>query len=192
MKRNGPIKRREAGFTLVEMLVAVLLFGIIASIAAALTMSATRSFAKTDGVLASLSNMEGARAVLAADLGQAAKRPSLAADGKRMPAFMLTPEGFVLVRRGVGGVLPNVEKVAWGFDGESLLRQTFPSIDGSPPGPAVVMLPGIKAIRIRVGGPNGWQDHWAPQRPEDLPRAVEITLIRADGVPVTMKFLVAA
>lgn len=183
---------RAAGFTLVEMLVAVLLFGLIASIAAALTMSATRSFARTDGVLASISNLEGTRAVLAADLGQAARRPSLAADGSRMPAFLLTPEGFVLVRRGVGGVLPNVEKVAWGFDGESLLRQTFPAIDGSPPNPPVVLLPGIKAIRIRVAGPQGWQDEWKPQRAEDLPRAVEITLIRADGLPITMKFLVAA
>jgi general secretion pathway protein J len=184
--------RPQAGFTLVEMLVALLLFGIIASIATALTIGATRSFAATDGLLASISNLEGTRAVLAADLGQAAKRPSLAADGKRMPAFTLTPEGFVLVRHGVGGVLPNVEKVAWGFDGESLLRQTFPAIDGAPPGEAVVMLPGIKAIRIRVAGADGWQDQWAPQRAEDLPRAVEITLIRADGLPVTLKFLVAA
>lgn len=182
----------ESGFTLVEMLVAVLLFGIIASVAAALTMSATRSFAATDTLLASLANTEGTRAVLAADLGQGAKRPSLAVDGKRMPAFMLMPEGFVLVRRGVGGVLPNVEKVAWGFDGNNLLRQTFPAIDGSPPGQAVVMLRDIKAIRIRVAGPQGWQEGWAPQRPEDLPRAVEITLIRADGLPVTLKFLVAA
>lgn len=189
---DGRIPHREAGFTLVEMLVAVLLFGLIASIAAALTMSATRSFARTDGVLASISNVEGARAVLAADLGQAAKRPSLAADGSRMPAFLLTPEGFVLVRRGVGGVLPNVEKVAWGFDGESLLRQSFPSIDGAPPGPPVVMLPGLKAIHIRVAGSQGWQDEWKPERAEDLPRAVEITLVRADGLPITMKFLVAA
>ena len=182
----------ESGFTLVEMLVAVLLFGIVASVATALTVSATRSFAATDGALSSLSNLEGTRAVLAADLGQAAKRPSLAADGSRMPAFLLTPEGFVLVRRGVGGVLPNVEKIAWGFDGERLLRQPFPAIDGAPPGPAVVMLPGVKAIRIRVAGQQGWQESWAPLRPDDLPRAVEITLVRADGLPVTMKFLVAA
>lgn len=192
MRPAAETRPQEAGFTLVEMLVAVLLFSIIATVAAALTMSATRSFAATDTALSAISNLEGTRAVLAADLGQAAKRPSLAADGKRMPAFFLTPEGFVLVRRGVGGVLPNVEKVAWGFDGDKLLRQTFPAIDGSPPGEAVVMLPGIKAIRIRVAGPQGWQDGWAPGHAEELPRAVEITLIRADGLPVVMKFLVAA
>lgn len=187
-----PSRCRQAGFTLVEMLVAVMLFGIVASVATALVISATRSFAATDSALASLSNLEGTRSVLAADLGQAAQRPSLAADGSRMPAFLQTAEGFVLVRRGVGGVLPTVEKVAWGFDGDSLLRQTFPAIDSAPPGPAVVMLPHVKAIRIRVAGPLGWQDKWAPGRAEDLPRAVEITLIRADGRPVTLKFLVAA
>ncbi|MCG2842733.1 prepilin-type N-terminal cleavage/methylation domain-containing protein [Sandaracinobacter sp. RS1-74] len=183
---------RSAGFTLVEMLVAVLLFGLIASIATTLTIGATRSFAATDGLLSALSNLEGTRAVLAADLGQAARRPSLAADGKPMPAFLLLPEGFVLVRRGVGGTLPNVEKVAWGFDGERLLRQSFPAIDGAQPGPATVMLPGVSAIRIRVASASGWQDHWQPSRPEDLPQAVEITLVRADGLPVVLKFLVAA
>jgi general secretion pathway protein J len=184
--------RVRNGFTLVEMLVALMLFGIIATVATALTVGATRSFAATETALASVTSIEGARAVLAADLGQAAQRPSLAADGRPMPAFVLTPDGFVLVRRGLSGALPNVEKVAWGFDGQSLLRQTFPSIDTALPGRATVMVAGVSAIRLRVAGPQGWQPGWAPQKPEDLPRAVEITLVRADGVPIVMKFLVAA
>ncbi len=182
----------EHGFTLVEMLVTLLLFGIIASVATTLTASATRSFAATDSALAGVSQLEGARAVLAADLGQAAQRPSMAADGKPMPAFLLTADGFVLVRRGLAGALPNVEKVAWGFDGTALMRQTFPAIDLAGPGQAILMVPGVKAVRLRVAGPQGWQDSWRPENPEDLPRAVEITLVRADGRPVTMKFLVAA
>jgi len=182
----------EKGFTLVEMLVTLLLFGIIATVATTLTASATRSFAATDTALAGVTQLEGARAVLAADLGQAAQRPSMAADGKPMPAFLLTPDGFVLVRRGLSGALPNVEKVAWGFDGQGLMRQTFPAIDFAGPGEAMLMVPGVKAVRLRVAGPQGWQDSWKPDRPEELPRAVELTLIRQDGRPVTMKFLVAA
>ncbi|MGQ5702424.1 type II secretion system protein GspJ [Sandaracinobacteroides sp. A072] len=190
--RTAGASRGEAGFTLVEMLVAILLFGIIASVATALTTGATRSFAATEGALANISNIDMARTLLAADLGQAARRPSLAADGRPMPAFTLLPEGFVLVRRGVAGTLPQVEKLAWGFDGARLLRQPFPAIDGAEPGEAVVILPAVRGIRLRVAGDNGWQDVWAPARPEDLPRAVEITLIGMDGVPVVMKFLVAA
>lgn len=182
----------QKGFTLVEMLVALLLFGIIAAVATGLTAGATRSFAATEGALTSLTNLETARAVLAADLGQAARRPSLAADGRPLAAFTLTPDGFVLVRRGVAGVLPSVEKVAWGCNGEALLRQTFPSIDGALPGPAVVIVPGVTSVKLRVAGPDGWQDSWTPGRIEDLPRAVEMTLVRRDGIPVTMKFLVGA
>lgn len=190
--RRSPAGRFTRGFTLVEVLVAVLLFGLIASIAAALTASSTRSFARTDSALAALANLEDARRLLASDLGQAARRPNLAADGTPSPAFLMLPEGFVMVRRGVSGTLPSVEKLAWGFDGGRLMRQSFPAIDGSPPGEAVVVVPQVKAVRIRVAGPKGWVDSWTPSRPEELPRAVELTLVRADGVPIVMKFLVAS
>ncbi|WP_199554805.1 type II secretion system protein GspJ [Sandaracinobacteroides hominis] len=183
--------RAQLGFTLVEMLVSLLIFGIIATVATALTMGATRSFAATDTALASLSNLEATRAVLAADLGQAAQRPSLAADGAPMPAFVLTPDGFVFVRRREG-TLPALEKVSWGLVDGQLVRQPFPTIDRSPPGQPVAMIEGISAIRLRVATEQGWQDGWQPQDPEDLPRAVEMTLLRADGVPIILKFLVAA
>ncbi len=183
---------RESGFTLVEMLVAVLLFGIIASVATALTASATRSFASTDTALAAVQDIEAARAVMAADFGQASARPSLAADGRVMPAFLLLPEGFVLVRRRPGDALPGIEKVAWGLADGSWSRQPFPAVDGAGPGDAVAMVPGVAGVRLRVAGADGWQDQWRPSRPEALPRAVEVTLLRHNGMAVVMKFLVAA
>lgn len=186
---NSP--RSASGFTLVEMLVSLLIFGIIATVATALTMGATRSFAATDTALAALSGMESTRAVLAADLGQAARRPSLAADGAPMPAFTLTPDGFVLVRQRAG-TLPQIEKVSWGLVDGQLVRQPFPAIDLSPPGQPVAMLTGLSGIRLRIATDQGWRESWQPQDPEDLPRAVEMTLLRTDGVPVVLKFLVAA
>jgi general secretion pathway protein J len=190
--RTRQASPREAGFTLVEMLVALALFGIIVSVATALTAGATRSFAASETALSGLTDLETARGLLAADLGQAAQRPSLAPDGKPMRAFTLTPDGFVIVRRGVGGVLPRVEKVAWGCNGEALLRQRFLAIDSGAPGEPVTIVPGVTAVRLRVAGEAGWQTSWEPTELEALPRAVEITLVRANGPEVTMKFLVAA
>ena len=180
------------GFTLVEMLVSLLIFSIIATIATAMTTGATRSFAATSSALSSLAELDRTRSVLAADLGQAAQRPSLAADGKPLPAFTLTPDGFVLVRTRGGDVLPGIEKVAWGLVDGQWLRQPFPAIDLATPGEPVVMLSGVETVRIRVADRGGWRDDWNPSAPDELPRAVELTLQRQGAPPVTLKFLVAA
>lgn len=192
MSSSPPGRPGERGFTLVEMLVSLLIFGLIAAIATALTTGATRSFAASSGALATVSDLETLRAVLSADLGQAARRPSLAPDGNPMAAFTLTPQGFVLVRYRPGGVAPEIEKVAWGLEDGRLLRQPFASIDGGAPGNAVEMASGVAAVRLRVADERGWRDGWNPPTPEALPRALELTLVPASGMPVIMKFLVAS
>ena len=183
---------RQSGFTLVEMLVALLLFGIIASVATALVTTASRSFVRSEQSLADIGSLEAARSALASDLGQAAPRPTMAADGGLLPAFVLMPEGFVLVRRGLSHQIPAIEKVAWGFDGHRLLRQTFPALDGAPPGRAIVMVNDVAGINLRVADDRGWQTHWKPEQPDSLPRALELTLQRTHGPAVTMRFLVGA
>lgn len=184
--------RREQGFTLVEMLVALMLFSVIAGAATLLAFTATRSFAISDGRLAGADALNRTRALLTADLAQAAARPTVADTGALLPAFWTGPEGFVAVRRGVNGVAPSVQKIAWGFDGRRLLRQSWPTLDGSAPENPVVMLDGLQSVRLRVATAAGWQDRWQPQRYDELPLALELTIVRADGVPVVMKFLVAA
>lgn len=182
----------DAGFTLVEMLVSLLIFGIIAGIATAMATGATRSFAASQGALGAVTALDDTRTILAADLGQAARRPSLAADGRPMPAFTLTADGFVLTRHRAEGALPAIEKIAWGHSDGRLLRQPFPAIDGASPGEATVMADGLAGARFRVMTDQGWSESWAPTDPAELPRAVEITLVRRDGVPVVMKLLVGA
>jgi general secretion pathway protein J len=172
------------------MLVSLLIFGIIASIATAMATGATRSFAASQGALGTVTALDDTRTILAADLGQAARRPSLAADGKPMPAFVLTADGFVLTRFRGEGALPAIEKVAWGYEDGRLLRQPFTAIDGAPPREAMVMAEGLAGARFRAFTANGWSDSWAPADPADLPRAVEVTLLRRDGIPVVLKLLV--
>lgn len=184
--------RAEAGFTLVEMLVALAVFAIVSAVGLALAASALGATARAGTAFETVADLERMRRALASDLGQAAPRVSLGADGRPLPAFLLTPEGFVLVRRGVSGLLPSVQKVAWGFDGRRILRQTWPRVDGAEPGPPVVMLEGISAVRLRVAGDQGWQEGWQPDSPEALPRALELVLVRADGRALVLKFLVAA
>lgn len=182
----------QRGFTLVEMLVALAIFGIVSMVGVALASGALGATARSEAALARTDALERARLALAADLGQAVPRVSLSADGRPLPAFTLTEEGFVLVRRGARGLVSPVQKIAWGFDGGRLLRQTWPRVDGAAPGPATVMMEGISAVSLRVRDEEGWQAGWAPGTPEALPRALELTLVPAAGPPLVLKFLVAA
>ncbi len=190
--RRGPAAAGEHGFTLVEMLVALAIFGIVAAVGVALAGSALGAVARSEAMLGEASAIERTRIALAADLGQAAPRVSLGSGQDPLPAFLLGPEGFVLVRRGARGLSPAVQKIAWGFDGSRLMRQTFTRVDGGAPGPAEVMLEGVREVRIRVAGEAGWVDAWLPAQPEALPRALELTLVTDRGAPLVLRFLVAA
>lgn len=181
----------EQGFTLIELLVAFALFSGLAVAATLLSGSALSTFARSETALASSDALVRARSLMAADLGQAAPRISRDPEGAKIQAFTLTPTGFVLVRRGVSGLVPPLQKIAWGHDGERLLRQSWPSIDGALPGPATPLLTGIREVRFRVDAGQGFVDQWLPPEPQALPRAVELTLIPEAGAPIVMLFLVA-
>lgn len=180
------------GFTLVELLVAMAIMGLLSTAAAMLISGASKSYVTSEQALAQVSGLEAAYALLAADLGQALNRPSIAPDGKLQPAFTMTPEGFLLVRGGVVGQLPSVQKIAWGFDGHALVRQSFTAIDGGEPGATTVVLPNVSGLQVRVADEKGWRDNWPMNRIEELPLAVELTLLQPRRPALVMKFLVAA
>lgn len=192
---TAPALRRRIdgaeGFTLVEVLVAFLLLAVVATVITLLSGSGVQAFARTETALGALGSLERTRALLASDLGQAAPRLSIGQSGERLQAFTLTPSGFVMVRRGVTGLSPEVQKIAWGHDGTHLLRQSWPAVDGTAPGPETVMLSGIRELRIRVDAGQGFTDRWDPREPQALPRAVELTLVPEGRDPVTLLFLVA-
>ncbi|MCS6987420.1 MAG: GspJ family type II secretion system protein [Sphingomonadaceae bacterium] len=192
MSASPPPPARQAGFTLVELLVAFALFAGLALAVVLLSRSALSTFAAGERALASAQAVERARMLMAADLGQAAARLHLDPEGRLLQAFTLTPSGFVLVRRGVRGLDPPVQRIAWGHDGQTWRRQAWPAVDGALPDRPVVVLPGIREVRLRVDAGQGFVEAWRPPSPEALPRALELTLVPAEGAPLRLLFLVAA
>ena len=186
----------EAGFTLIEMLVALAVFALIAGGALALLRISV------DAELGARRRTEAMAAerrflsVWTADLAQAAPRPARDEAGSSHAAFEVG--GAVLlrfVRSGWsnvdGAARPSLQKVEWRWDGKALVRSGYPFPDGAAPDPPSMMLPlaAAPALRFRTGD-GVWRDRWEPQREGELPVAVELLLPQAGGEPLRVVSLV--
>jgi general secretion pathway protein J len=172
---------KQAGFTLIELMVGLLIFGLMASAGTALLAGSVEAGSRarqlTDGA-ASLTRLQ---ALLAADCAQAAPRPWRDAEGRPHPAFSMA-DGAVLtlVRRGwtnsSAAPRASLQRVRWAIEGDRLVRRAAPMVDGTEAGPAAVLLDGVTAARLRIHDGRSWSDSWPATVPGALPRAVELTL----------------
>ena len=136
--------RREAGFTLVEVMAAILVFALISAISVGLLTTALRSKETSEAVMADLAAVQRIQALLTEDVGQMVMRPVRDEDGLTDPRlFALDVQGadplnparegepreiLVLTRTGwanPGGLQPRsgLQRVAWIYDGERLWRE---------------------------------------------------------------------
>lgn len=186
----------EAGFTLIEMLVALAVFALIAGGGLALLRFGV------DAELAARRKTEAMAAerrflsVWTADLAQAAPRPARDEAGAGHPAF--EAGGAVMVRfvrsgwsNVDGAARPSLQKVEWRWDGRALVRSGYPFPDGAAPDPPSAMLPLSSAPTLRFRDRDGiWRARWEPQREAELPVAIELLLPQAGGEPLRVVSLV--
>ena len=146
---------RDAGFTLVELLIAILLFALLSAAAAALLSFAVDARGRTGERLDTLAAVTRTRALLTADLGQAAARPWRDDRGTLRPA-LVGREGdalLTLVRRGWrndgGAARASLQRVEYRLLEGRLERRSWTMIDGAAPKSEVVMLSGVRRMRLR-------------------------------------------
>lgn len=201
MKReNGfNLLRRSAvdGFTLIEMMIALLIFALLAAAGVSLLSFGVRAQAlagrKLDDV-AVLLRLDG---VLVADLAQAVPRYVRDESGAARPGFV-GGNGSTLLRLVRGGwdnvdAAPraSVQKVDYVLSENGTIdRIAYPMLDGASPLPAATMLTRVTAVSLRYRLAGAWADRWqtAPEAP--LPDAVEMTITRTDGTVFRELFLV--
>lgn len=189
-----------AGFTLVELLVALFIFAILSAAATALLAFGIDASARTAERLDGLAAVTRSRSLLTTDLGQAAPRMWRNEAGARVAAFegngTADASGMVLrmVRRGWrndGGALrSSLQRVEYRLSGDRLERISWPLVDGTTANPPAVLMTGVSGLRLRFHNAGEWADRWAPDKPDALPDAVEITLASAATPELRQLFLV--
>lgn len=188
---------REEGFTLVELLVALLIFAMLSAAGVALLSQSARTGEAVERRLDRMADLRRARALLSADLAQAAPRPHRDEGGAALPAFRGNSSFLSLVRRGreteETARHPSLARIDYHIADGALIRTAYPMVDGSEPRGAARLIDGIvrHALRYRDRR-GGWRTRWDPARADELPVAVELVIEREAGGAIRQLFLIGA
>ena len=177
------LRRSEQGFTLVEVMVALLVFGMLAAAGVAILSFSIRAQAGTGARLDDISALNRAVSLLSGDLGQAVDRPARDQAGTMRPAFTGEADGRLsLVRGGWTNVdaapRASIQKVEWRVQQGVLVRQAYPMVDGAAPLPPVALIDRVTRVVARYRYRGAWSDRWDGTAGASLPDAVELGIER--------------
>lgn len=185
------------GFTLVEMLIALALFAVIAVGALGLLRFSVDAELAGRRTTDSIAAQRRFLSVWTADLAQAVPRPARDQSGTPHNAFEAGRDGVLIrmTRSGWdnvdGAPRPSLQKVEYRVTTSALVRAGYPFPDGAAPEAGAEMLPltGAPSVRFRSKDGN-WHDRWEPQLTTELPVAVELLLPQTGRPPLRIVSLV--
>ncbi len=192
----------EKGFTLVELLVSLLIFGMLSAAGVALLTFSVRAQDLADERLDQLAGLRRFGAIVTSDLAQAAPRISRDEAGAMRAAFdggsgEAGGASLSLVRRGWenldGAPRPSLQKVEYRIVEGRLERVPHRYLDGAVEMDAVPLIEGVRSLRLRYRDRKGeWRERWDPERIDELPTALEMVIeIEGSGM-IRQLFLVGA
>ena len=181
---------RPRGFTLLELLVAIGLFSVLAVLVWGSLDGLARGSTQLDQATQRLAEVQRGLDLLVRDLRQAMPRPVRDGSGRVLPALAGARNGLELTRGGHGNALAlprsTLERAAWRSNGQRLERLHWPVLDRVASSLPRVdpLLEGVASLELRYRDADGREhDQWPPARSGDaavLPRAVELRLRLAD------------
>lgn len=192
MTRAGPLHSKYQGFTLVEMLVALAIFAMLSAAGVMLLRASIDTQVAISAKLGESGGINRLRAMLTRELATAQPRLSRDESGSLRAAFVGSGQSISFVH-GSGGEAggPLIGRVSYALDNGALVRRASDRIDGGAEGEAATILREVTALNWRFRTRDGsWIDAWAADDAARLPLAVELTVARRGGAPLTMRFLV--
>lgn len=198
--------RRQAGFTLLELLVALSIFALLAAMAYGGLNTVLKTRRATDAQAERLTRLQQTFFWLERDIVQAIDRPVRDEFGDPQPAMIGVTLGDLrlqLTRNGwrnpIGRPRSDLQRVAWGLQDDRLMRYYWSVLDRAQDSKplATEMLDGVDRLELRFLDQAGkWGEVWpAVNRgvtsSDPLPRAVEVTLETEREGRITRLFEVA-
>ncbi|HEX8660368.1 MAG TPA: type II secretion system minor pseudopilin GspJ [Brevundimonas sp.] len=148
---------RRAGFTLVEVLISLMIFAMIAAAGAAvLGVTIDNRFA-VKAASDRVGDLQRMRSLMRADLGQATARRSRGTTGRPMPQPMVgaaTPGDPILTLTRAGWsnpgeqARPSLQRVEYRLVEDRLERRVSSHLDGARPGPPQVLYRGVRDVTV--------------------------------------------
>lgn len=187
-----PAMRLQRGFTLLELLIAIAIFALLALATYRMFDSVMQTDQATRVQEQRMRELVRAMGALERDLTQAVERPVRDELGDNRGAFLSEGENDQIVeftrggwRNPLGQARSRLQRVRWSLSGETLERRYWLVLDRAQDSKPRVqqVLDGVTALSWRfLDKEHNWQGHWPTnegseeERLESLPLAVEMTL----------------
>jgi len=194
-------RRRQNGFTLLELLVAMAVFSVMAAMAYSGLNGLIQNRERLSQVSDRLHELQLTMDTLRRDLAHSVPRPVRDELGDYRPAMAVFPGRFDLELTRGGWPNPlaqprsHLQRVVYRFEGNELVRYGALVLDGGARTDARrrVMLGGLDSFDVRVLDSLGeWQTGWPLDGQAAMPRAVRLELELDDWGRITRVFPVEA
>jgi len=192
-------RNNDAGFTLIEMLVALAIFSLLTVGATTAMIAALQTKARVDEAASEITSMETTRALMRADFDNIIIRPARDPFGNQELYLISGGIDSLLTftrggRENPGGLEPrgNVQRVSYVFEDEKLIRRSY-AVDN--PGPQTeqrdrVLLENIEDIEVSFGQRQlTFSQIFVPNNETEIPHDLVVMTIRfAGGLELVQKF----
>ncbi|TPW04619.1 MAG: proteinral secretion pathway protein J [bacterium] len=149
--------KQRAGFTLVEVMISLMIFAMLAAAGAAVLSGAINNRFAIKAASDRVGDLQRMRGLLRADLGQAAARRSRGPTGRPTPQPIIGAtapgEPILLLNRAGwsnpgGQARPSLQRVEYRLVEGRLERRASTHLDGARPGPPQVLYRGVSDVTV--------------------------------------------
>jgi len=189
----------RAGFTLVEVLISLMIFALIAAAGTSvLSLSIDNRFA-VKAATDRTAGLQRTRSLLRADLGQATPRRTRGPTGRPHPqpiAGAAAPGDPVLVLSRAGwtnpgeAARPSMQRVEYHLVEDRLERRVSTHLDGARPGPPQILLQGVRDLSVTFLRDGAEVPAFITTLERPLPDAVRLRMTVDGYGPLDQLFLV--